>query len=98
MPLDLVIDLGEEQTLTGFKYLPGQEITAGIISHFRFFVSNDGKQWEMAEGEFPNIKDNPLWQTKNSKEQKARYIKLQATQNTEENDGAGYGELDVITR
>ncbi|WAC15410.1 alpha-L-fucosidase [Dyadobacter pollutisoli] len=98
MPLDLVIDLGEEQTLTGFKYLPGQESTAGIISHFRFFVSNDGKQWQTAsEGEFSNIKNNPLWQTKSFQPHKARYIKLQATQNTQEDDGAGYGELDVIT-
>ncbi|MEO6285400.1 MAG: alpha-L-fucosidase [Dyadobacter sp.] len=99
MPLDLVIDLGREETLTGFRYLPGQESTAGIISHFRFFVSNDGKQWHIvSEGEFSNIKNNPLWQTKSFEEQKARYIKLQATQNTQENDGAGYGELDVITR
>jgi alpha-L-fucosidase len=49
-------------------------------------------------GEFANIKNDPLWQTKSFEPQKARYVKLQATQNTQENDGAGYGELDVKTR
>ena len=48
-------------------------------------------------GEFSNIKNNPLWQTKTFKSAKARYIKLRALKNTKENNAVGYAEIDVIT-
>ncbi len=51
----------------------------------------------MDEGEFPNIKHNPLWQIKAFKLVKARYIKFRALQNTDSNNAAGYSEIDVIT-
>ena len=36
MPVDLVIDLGKEETLSGFRYLPDQDIwNPGIISQLR---------------------------------------------------------------
>ena len=38
------------------------------------------------EGEFSNIKNNPLWQTKTFATEKARYIKLRALKNTEGNN------------
>jgi alpha-L-fucosidase len=49
------------------------------------------------QGEFSNIKNNPLWQTKKFTPVKARYIKLKAIKNAENNDAVGYVELDVIT-
>ena len=98
IPVDIVIDLGREETLTGFKYLPGQGRTNGIISHFQFYGSTDAQTWKLAtEGEFSNIKNNPLGQTRQFNQLKARYIKLRALQNTQENDDAGYGEIDIIT-
>lgn len=99
MPVDIVIDLGEQQTLTGFKYLPGQGRIDGIISHFQFYVSTDRQTWKLAtEGEFSNIKNNPLIQIKQFDAVKARYIKLRALQNTQGNGEVGYGEIDVITQ
>lgn len=99
MPVDIVIDLGEQQTLTGFKYLPGQGRIDGIISHFQFYVSTDGQTWKLStEGEFSNIKNNPLIQIKQFDAVKARYIKLRALQNTQGNGEVGYGEIDVITQ
>lgn len=50
-----------------------------------------------SEGEFSNIKNNPLWQTKNLEAVQARYIKLRALKNTENNNRIGYAEIDVIT-
>lgn len=98
IPVDIVIDLGREETLTGFKYLPGQGRTNGIISHFQFYVSTDAQTWKLAtEGEFSNIKNNPLGQTRQFNQLKARFIKLRALQNTQENDDVGYGEIDIIT-
>lgn len=99
MPVDLIIDLGKTENLTGFKYLPDQNWWAdGIVSKYKFYVSQDNKEWQLVdEGEFANIKHNPLWQIKSFKSVKARFIKFSALQNTENNNAAGYSEIDVIT-
>jgi alpha-L-fucosidase len=99
LPADLVIDLGKQETLTGFKYFPDQGLWGpGIITHYQFFVSNDNKEWKLVtEGEFSNIKNNPLWQTKKFSPVKARYIKLRALKSAGDNDNIGYAELDVVT-
>jgi alpha-L-fucosidase len=99
MPVDLVIDFGSEQTLSGFKYHPDQGIWGpGIVTHFEFYVSADGKKWKLADqGEFSNIKNNPVWQIKKFASVKTRFMKLRALKNTEGNDNVGYAEIDVIT-
>jgi len=99
MPVDLVIDLGTDYNLCGFKYLPDQsKWSSGIITNYQFSVSTDNKDWKLvSEGEFSNIKNNPLWQIKKIVTEKARYIKLRALKNTEGNNNAGYAEVDVIT-
>lgn len=99
MPVDLVIDLGNEETLSGFRYLPDQNIwNPGIISQYEFYISVDNAEWKLADaGEFSNIKNNPLWQSKSFSPVKARYIKLRALRNTEGNDEIGYAEVDIIT-
>jgi len=80
-----VIDLGAALTLSGFKYYPEQNSwQPGIITHYEFYISTDGKNWKkVSEGEFSNIKNNPLWQTKKFDAVPARYIKLRALKNTE---------------
>jgi alpha-L-fucosidase len=100
LPADLIIDLGKEENLTGFKYYPDQTMWGpGIITNYQFYISNDGKEWKLvSEGEFSNIKNNPLWQIKNFDAVKARYIKLTALKNTENNENIGYAEVDVITK
>jgi alpha-L-fucosidase len=61
-------------------------------------VSSDNKNWKLTDkGEFSNIKNNPVWQIKNIPVEKARYIKLRALKNTENNSNCGYAEIDVIT-
>jgi alpha-L-fucosidase len=99
MPSDLVIDFGSEQNLSGFKYYPDQGIWGpGIITHYEFYVSGDGKKWKLVDhGEFSNIKNNPVWQIKKFAAVKARFIKLRALKNTEGNDNVGYAEIDMIT-
>ncbi|NEU70251.1 alpha-L-fucosidase [Spirosoma agri] len=98
MPVDVVIDLGQEENLAGFKYLPDQARINGVITTYEFSVSPDNQQWKLvSEGEFSNIKNNPLWQIKTFNPVKARYVRLRATHNTQNNDAAGYAELDVLT-
>lgn len=101
MPAELVIDLGREENLTGFRYLPPQNWweEASLITHYQFEVSADNKTWKrVSEGEFSNIKNSPGWQTKPFELTKARYIKLRALKNTQEGSSSGYAEVDVITQ
>ena len=99
MPFDLVIDLGNNYNLIGFKYLPDQnKWSSGIISNYQFYVSADNKVWKLIdEGEFSNIKNNPVWQVKNFTPVNARYIKFKALKNSWGDEVAGYAEVDVIT-
>lgn len=99
MPVDLVIDLSKEETLTGFRYLPdANPWNPGIITTYQFYVSMDNNEWKLVDqGEFANIKNNPLWQVKKFAAEKVRYIRLRALSNTEGNNNTGYAELDVIT-
>jgi alpha-L-fucosidase len=99
MPIDLVIDLGHELSISGFRYFPDQALWGpGIITNYQFYVSPDGKEWKLvSRGEFSNIKNNPVWQIKQFALEKVRYIKLRALSNTEGNDNTGYAEVDVIT-
>jgi alpha-L-fucosidase len=99
LPIDLVIDLGTEQNLCGFRYMPDQMRASGYISNYQFYVSMDNSDWKLVdEGEFANINNNPVLQIKNFSPAKARYIKLRALKNTRGNDDIGYAEIDVITK
>ena len=99
MPADLVINFGSELNLSGFKYHPDQGIWGpGIITHYEFYVSADGKKWKLVDrGEFPNIKNNPAWQIKKFAPVKTRFIKLRALKNAGSDDNIGYAEIDVVT-
>jgi alpha-L-fucosidase len=99
MPIDLVIDLGNKYDVCGFKYLPDQNRwSSGIITNYEFYVSENNKDWKLVgQGEFSNIRNNPVWQTKNFSPLNARYIRLRALKNTSGDDVAGYAEVDVIT-
>jgi alpha-L-fucosidase len=100
MPIDVVVDLGNIYNVNGFKYLPDQnKWSSGIITNYKFFVSDDNKQWKRVDqGEFSNIKNNPVWQIRNFKPEMARYIKLCALKNTSNDNVSGYAEIDVITK
>lgn len=99
IPVDLIIDLGSEQNLHGFRYHPDQGMWGpGIITHYEFYVSSDNKNWQLVDqGEFSNIKNNPLWQVKKFAPLKGRLIKFRALKNAEDTETMGYAEIDVIT-
>jgi alpha-L-fucosidase len=73
--------MGKSNTINAFTYLPRQDKkTDGMADSYSWWVSNDGINWEkVAEGEFSNIKSNPLEQTVPlAKPVEARYFKLTA--------------------
>ncbi|HTJ79372.1 MAG TPA: alpha-L-fucosidase [Rariglobus sp.] len=99
LPVDLVIDLGSEKILTGFKYTPDQgQRKPGVIADYEFYVSSDNVSWRLADkGEFSNIKNNRVSQIKKFTPIKGRYFKLRALRNTDHNNDVGYADVDVIT-
>lgn len=100
MPVDLIIDLGGNYNLCGFKYLPDQNRwSSGIISNYEFYVSDNNVDWKLvSQGEFANIKNNPVWQVKEFQPIEARYIKFKALKNISGDHVTGYAEIDVITK
>ncbi len=99
LPVDLVIDTGTEHEICGFRYFPDQALWGpGLITQYELYTSVDGRKWKLADqGEFSNIKNNPLWQLKNFEPVQARYIKFRALGNTEGTSNMGYAEIDLIT-
>ena len=99
-PTAITIDLGELLNLKGFTYLPSQDRWAeGTISHYIFEVSTDNLHWKkLSEGEFGNIKNNPIEQRITFPAEKARYIKLTATQTVDDTNKVSYAEIGIITQ
>lgn len=101
LPQAVIIDLGEMLTLTGFTYLPTQQrYIDGTISHYQFYVSKDGNSWgrPVSVGEFSNIKNNPVLQTKNFSPVEARYIKFIGEQEINGKKFISIAELGVLTQ
>lgn len=91
---ELVIQLKNEANLSGFRYVPNQGRDAGgHISHYQLFVNNK----KVAEGEFSNIKHNPVEQEIRFPAVKGNQIRFIATQTTENQPQTGIGEFSVIT-
>ncbi len=97
---EIIIDLGTVETLKGFTYLPDQSRWArGIISHYEFFVSNDGISWNnpVAKGEFSNIKNNPIKQVVDFSPVKGRFIKLKAVSVLNNDNIFGVAEVGIVS-
>ncbi len=98
---DLVIDLGKQEKISGFRYLPAQNWweEGSIITHFQFSTSTDGINWKLAnEGEFSNIKNNPFWQTKNFEPVQANFIRFTPMKTVNPGSDFGIAEFDLITK
>lgn len=79
----VTVDLGKTVSLKAFTYAPlNGETKPTLAFRYDFYVSKDGKKWKkvITKGEFSNIVNNPLPQTKQlPATEEARYIRLQAT-------------------
>ncbi|MDH5825209.1 alpha-L-fucosidase [Sphingobacterium faecium] len=72
----------------GFGYLPRQDgQTAGIATKYKIYTSDNNQQWKLLkEGEFSNIKANPiLQQIVFDQATKAKYIKFVPTETLTKN-------------
>ena len=100
VPQDIVIDLGETLVLSGFTYLPSQQrYIDGTISHYQFYISKDGKNWgaPVLKGEFSNIRNNPILQTKTFDLKEGRFVKFVAEKEINDKNFITIAELGVLT-
>lgn len=98
---EVIIDMGATIKINGFTYIPQQVgNNLNLISKYEFYTSVDNVKWTMkSQGEFSNIKNNPIEQVKIFTESKARYLRFVA----KSNDGRkgqvfSIGEINVIEK
>ena len=94
---ELVIDLGEERTVSSFHFLPDQsEPSKGLVANYELWVgtSPEGGQ-KVKEGEFSNIQNNPILQSVYFTPVSARYLRLKATRMIHEGETMGFAEVAV---
>lgn len=97
LPQEITIDLGSLLTLNGFTYMPQQVgNNLNLISNYEFYTSVDNVNWILqSEGEFSNIKHNPIEQVKTFKKVQARYIRFVATSAVAKGQTVSIAELNV---
>ncbi len=80
-PSHFKADMQKEYEVSGFAYLPRQDgQTQGMTSRYRVETSTDGINWSLAaEGEFGNLRANPVEQVISFTPRKARHIRFFST-------------------
>lgn len=86
-PQSFVVDMGETRRIRAFTYLPRQDGTMhGMTDRYKFEISADGKKWKtVAEGEFGNLRANPIEQTVAFPPENARFFRFTGTRALEKN-------------
>lgn len=94
-PHEVQIDMGANNEVTGFRYLPRQDGgTNGRVTDFLFSVSDDGSQWvTVAGGVFPN---NGFEQEVKFNGITARYLRLEALGEINDGPYTTIAELNVL--
>jgi len=98
LPQEVIIDMGSMKKIKGFSYFPQQVGgNLNLISNYSFYTSSDTKNWKkQSEGEFSNIKNNPIEQVKIFNKTKARYLRFVAKSKIGKGDHVSIGEINII--
>lgn len=93
-PATIELDLGSKREIASFSYLPRQDgKVQDMTDRYLLELSNDGKQWKnVAEGEFSNLRANPVELEVAITPQQARFARLTATRALE-GKGCSVAEL-----
>ncbi|WP_394794062.1 glycoside hydrolase family 2 TIM barrel-domain containing protein [Armatimonas sp.] len=95
-PHTLTINLGDEQTLLGFEYLPRQGQANGRIANYTLEVSRDGRSWSAAHtGSFPNT--TKLQRIFFTNPTRARFVRLVAKSEVGGKAWSAVAELNLLT-
>lgn len=97
---EVVIDMGTILKINGFSYVPQQVgNNLNLISKYELYTSLDNIKWTLqSQGEFSNIKNNPIEQVKTFSETKAKYIRFVAKSTEEKGQTFSIGEINVIEK
>lgn len=93
----VTFDLGKEQQLQAFYYQPEQGASRkGLVSNYELYAGNtvDGMK-KIAEGEFSNIRNNPVMQEVRFASVQARYLMLKATRMVVDGEAIGYEKIAI---
>lgn len=91
---EIVLQLKDEHSISGFRYMPPQRrFDNGYIYSYQLFV--DGQK--AAEGDFSNIKNNPIEQIVRFPVIKGKQIRFVATKIIDDVPQASIGDFSVIT-
>lgn len=94
----LILDLGKECTISSFHFLPDQsEYNQGLISNYELSIGDDIKVLNkvIKQGEFSNIKNNPILQSIYFTPVTTRYLQLKATRMINGEGRMGFAEIFV---
>jgi hypothetical protein len=94
-PHEILIDLGAQYNVNGFRYLPRQDgVSAGNIAQYAFYVSTDGSSWgsPVAQGSFANVASE---QQVSFAPRTGQYIRLRALSEVGGGPWAAVAELNV---
>ena len=97
-PKQMMIDWETEQTITAFRYLPPQNTRDGLVTHYSLWASTDWANWtKVAQGEFSNIVNNPIWQTIKFPPVKAKILRLDV-ERMAEGERMAFADFEVVTQ
>lgn len=98
LPQEITIDMGTLKGIKGFSYLPQQVgNNLNLIANYEFFTSTDAKNWtKQSQGEFSNIKNNPIEQVKTFDSVKARYLRFIALSAIGNGQTVSISEINVL--
>ncbi|KRD61053.1 alpha-L-fucosidase [Flavobacterium sp. Root935] len=98
LPQSVIIDMGELMEIKGFTYIPQQVgNNLNLISNYEFYTSEDSITWtKQSEGEFSNIKHNPIEQFKSFAAVKARFLRFAATAGIGKGQSVSIAEISII--
>jgi alpha-L-fucosidase len=93
----MYIGLGKQMTVRKLRFLPSQDTKEGMPLDYTLSISsNDGRTWTvLANGEFSNIVNNPIWQTINCTPATGSLLKLDCSRITSGNR-IFYSDLEVV--
>ncbi|EDP70380.1 galactose oxidase-related protein [Flavobacteriales bacterium ALC-1] len=95
-PHELQIDLGIESDVSGLEYLPRQDASFnGTIANYEIYVSNDPNNWGAAVNS-GTWSTNKELKTVSFTETSARYVRLVALSEVNNNDWASAAEINII--
>ena len=100
LPQEVAIDMGAVLKISGFTYVPQQVgNNLNLISKYAFYTSLDNVKWTLqSEGEFSNIKNNPIEQIKTFAETKARYVRFVAKSAEGKGQTVSISEINVVEK